>query len=117
VLVAAADRLRSCVRGDDLVARLGGDEFVVLVERLASPDLATQLAVRILNALSEPYQLGEHEVFATPSLGIAVSDQVQLESDPGALLRSADKAMYRAKAAGKGTYALYDPGMRADSTR
>jgi len=87
---------------------------VVLVERVTSQDLAIQLAERILAALSQPYQLGEHEVSTTPSVGIAMSDQIQNEADVVDLMRSADQAMYRAKTTGKGTYALFDPSMRVD---
>lgn len=114
LLKAVADRLRSCVRGGDLVARLGGDEFVVLLDRISSHELAVQLAERILAALSRPYRLGDHDVVATPSIGIALSDQVSAQGDVETLMRAADQAMYRAKSAGKGTYAVYDPEIAAD---
>jgi diguanylate cyclase len=109
LLIAVAERLRSCVRGDDLVARLGGDEFVVLVDGIASRELAVHLAERILTALRRPYQLGDHEVVATPSIGVAMSGQLGVGADVDALMRAADQAMYGAKAAVNGTYAVYDP--------
>jgi diguanylate cyclase (GGDEF)-like protein len=114
LLIAVADRLRACVRSDDLVARVGGDEMVILAENVESEAVAVALAERILESLAAPYDLGGVMVSAPPSIGVALSDPLRVDECLTGLLRSADLAMYRAKAAGKGTYALYDPSMVAN---
>jgi diguanylate cyclase (GGDEF)-like protein len=107
LLVAVADRLRACVRLEDTAARLGGDEFAVLAEALDDRRDAALLAERILGALQQPFELHGREVFVTASIGIAVGESPEEE-----LLRNADVAMYRAKAAGA-SYEFFEAGMRA----
>ncbi len=102
--------LSCCVRAQDTVARLGGDEFAVLVEAVAEPAVATQLADRIRDALHEPVRLHGHEVFANASIGIALDHP---ESRAETLLRDADTAMYRAKAQRSGGYQIFDREMHA----
>jgi diguanylate cyclase (GGDEF)-like protein/PAS domain S-box-containing protein len=92
------------------IARWGGDEFVVLLGDLPDTDVAVTVADRLLGALAQPYTLGEHEVVSTASIGIVTSDVSA--SDAETMLRDADAAMYEAKAAGKGRYALFDTSMR-----
>ncbi len=114
LLVAFAGRLPGCcLRPGDTLARLGGDEFVVLLEGLTDPDAATRLAAHITAcpALWAPYPLEGREVSVHASVGVAVGHGGQ--ADPGGLLRDADTALYRAKAAGKGDYAVFDPAMNA----
>ena len=108
LLVAAAERIRSCVRPSDTTARLGGDEFAVLLEETAAPDGAIRTAERILRSLQEPFLLEGREVTGGASVGIALSDA---SLDKNGLLRNADIAMYRAKSQGKDRYALYAPEM------
>ena len=74
LLVSAASRLSSCVRAGDVVARLGGDEFVVLLNGLHDVEQAEQLAARIQEKLEAPFQLDEHKVVVSVSIGIAVSE-------------------------------------------
>jgi len=100
LLVAVADRLRSCVRGSDLVARLGGDEFVVLLDTIQAAEQAARVGRKILTALSQPLLLEGRDVTTSASLGIALCPHDG--TDAATLLHRADQAMYRAKAAGRG---------------
>ena len=109
LLVAIAGRLKSCLRPEDTAARLGGDEFTILVEDVCSVDEGVQIAKRIAERLRPPFALGEHEVFATVSTGIALSDPAH--EQPADLLRHADLAMYRAKRRGKARYEVFEPSM------
>lgn len=111
LLKGVAERLQESVRPGDTVARLGGDEFTVLLEDLHHVEEAEQVAQRIVACLNTPIHLPQKDVFASGSLGIAYSADV--EEDPETLLRNADTAMYHAKTHGKGDYALYDPTMNA----
>jgi diguanylate cyclase (GGDEF)-like protein len=111
LLIAVAARLRACVRDDDMVVRLGGDELVVLAEHVERVEDAITLANRILAAFQPSFDLNGQEARTTPSIGIALSDTDREYADLQHLLTQADHAMYRAKAAGKGRYAVYDPAL------
>jgi diguanylate cyclase (GGDEF)-like protein/PAS domain S-box-containing protein len=100
LLRVVAERLRQAVRPGDTLSRFGGDEFVVILEGLSSSDDATQVADRVLRVLREPIMLsGGHEVVATMSIGMALSEAGTLRDD---LIHDADVAMYRAKERGRG---------------
>ena len=109
LLVEVAARIRSCVRADDTVARLGGDEFTVLLEDPSGETPVTELAERLLDALSPAIPLEEREVFVTISIGVALS--APRHDSPDTLLRNADLAMYRAKRDGKAGIAVFDRSM------
>ncbi|HEY0430010.1 MAG TPA: EAL domain-containing protein [Pyrinomonadaceae bacterium] len=109
LLVAIAQRLKSCVRPGDVVARLGGDEFTILLNRTGSVEDVARVAERLQKKLSEPFKLGHYEVFTSASIGIIVSDDV--ERQPDDFLRDADAAMYRAKESGKARYEIFDSEM------
>lgn len=120
LLRAIAEKLQSSIRAYDTVARpagtvarLGGDEFVVLLEDLPSIHTAIRVAERIHQLLSEPFELGEHEIFTSASIGIASSSTGYTR--PGDFLRSADTAMYRAKARGKSCHEIFDEKMHAQA--
>jgi diguanylate cyclase (GGDEF)-like protein/PAS domain S-box-containing protein len=112
LLVAVARRLKDCLRPEDTAARIGGDEFAILVENVNSVTDVARIAERIAKALQPPFALDEQEVFATASIGIALSSSAQERPDD--LLRYADLAMYRAKRKGKARYELFEPGMHAN---
>jgi diguanylate cyclase (GGDEF)-like protein len=99
VLIETANRLRQAVRGGDLIGRLGGDEFTVLL-RVHGEDDAILVAERVLTIMRQPIEVNPGVMAkVTPSLGIALDEGVQ--TDPAALLSSADAAMYEAKRSGK----------------
>ena len=98
ILVEIGRRLRLATRGDDLVARLGGDEFVIVAQGIPT-EAAVGLGRRVLSQMVEPFVLGAEQVPVTVSVGLARTDGVV--TDPAELLRSADRAMFDAKAEGK----------------
>lgn len=106
LLVAIGRRLRACTRPGDTAARLGGDEFTVLVEDASGRANAVRLAERLLGTLTEPIALGDHTVFVSVSIGVAMSSPGLHEAEN--LLHAADTAMYRAKREGKGRYEVFD---------
>jgi diguanylate cyclase (GGDEF)-like protein len=108
LLRAVAERLRSHVRTRDVVARLGGDEFVVL-HRVDDASGAAGLAQRLIQVISAPYELNGLTVEIGMSVGIAFADGEGRDIER--LLKNADMALYEAKAAGRGTYCLFEPQM------
>jgi diguanylate cyclase (GGDEF)-like protein len=111
MLVQVAARLRAEVRPGDTVARFGGDEFAVLVENLTDPGYTIGLAERVNAALRDPYDVGSSRVHVSVSVGIAHHGEHATDAEQ--LLRNADLAMYQAKAAKAGGFAMYDPSMHA----
>ena len=108
LLVEAAGRLRQAARGH-FVARLGGDEFVVLQSVSEDRDSIDRLAREILIAIGQPLNVDGNEFVASTSIGIAIAPQDG--EDGGTLLRNADLALYRAKEAGRGTYAFFEQSL------
>ena len=109
LLKAVAGRLQSCVGETDTLARMGGDEFVVLQSAATQPFDATSLATRIVEALSAPFVVQEHQMVVGASIGIALSPHDGTE--PEQLLKNADIALSRAKSEGRGTYRFFETGM------
>jgi diguanylate cyclase (GGDEF)-like protein len=110
LLIAVSKRLSDCVRAEDTVARLGGDEFAVLVENLAGDAEVRIIADRVKEAFRDPIVIDGRELAVAASIGIALSEAGTETADD--LLRNADLAMYRAKAAGGGAR-QYAPEMHA----
>ncbi|MEU6890599.1 EAL domain-containing protein [Streptomyces sp. NPDC046557] len=107
LLVEVADRLQSCATGPgEVVARLGGDEFVALTTGSDTEEKATEMAVRVLSALSTPIRLEGRELSVRGSIGIVEGPAG--ERTPAEVLRSADITMYRAKAAGGNRFEFAD---------
>ena len=113
VLMAAADRIRGCVRPSDLAARLGGDEFAVLLED-ADERRGTEVAHRIVALLSEAVTVNGQPCWVRASIGIA-SAGARAGMDADDLMRHADIAMYRAKEAGKGQVRAFTPDMHPNA--
>ena len=106
VLRVATQRLREAVREGDAVARLGGDEFAVLLLGVTNVAAVSPLAQRIVKLLAEPYDVAGQRVICGGSVGAAIYGLDG--TDRTELLHKADLALYRAKAAGRGTYNFYD---------
>ncbi len=115
VLISVARRLRPCLRDEDTLARLGGDEFAVLLPEISGARGALSVADKLLRALAAPQLINGHELTVGGSIGIAAFPQNG--SDVQALLRSADAAMYSAKARGRGRAALFTPDLGERNTR
>ncbi|WP_296488428.1 diguanylate cyclase, partial [Rhodoferax sp.] len=112
LLQVAAGRLSTCVRECDTVARLGGDEFVVLLTDLDNPQQAAKLAGQVLALLSEPFQIAGNNCFVGASIGVSVFPVDGSTAEE--LLKQADIAMYRAKAAGRGRFVFFEESMNVD---
>ncbi|HEY5715464.1 MAG TPA: EAL domain-containing protein, partial [Psychromonas sp.] len=110
LLIEVARRLTSAVRKVDTVARLGGDEFVVLLSDLNEISDVNVIASNILESLARVYHLGDNTAHITACIGIALypNDKDCIED----LLKSADQAMYTAKARGRNRYYFFTPEMQ-----
>ena len=109
LLKMIAERLRSVIRGDDVVARLGGDEFVVVQTGVRSKDQAEKFAYRLGAAVTVPIKLKEHVIVATLSIGVALAPADGADSER--VLKSADLALYKAKADGRNCIRFFLPEM------
>jgi diguanylate cyclase (GGDEF)-like protein len=99
-----ARRLEQCVRKGDMVARVGGDEFVVLLQDVASFDIA-KVAENIIESLSKPFTIAEKTLCITTSIGVATYPYDG--ADANALIHNADSAMYETKRSGKNGYRIF----------
>jgi len=112
LLCAISRRLRELVRDDDLVSRTGGDEFSIVQSATESPmAAAAALAARVVEALSVPFDLGDHHVVIGASVGVAIAPGDGNDADQ--LLKNADLAMYRAKDFGGGGFHFFESEMDA----
>jgi diguanylate cyclase (GGDEF)-like protein/PAS domain S-box-containing protein len=127
LLIHVTSRLEGQLRETDMVgrsydgetesrniARLGGDEFTVLLEDIQKPEIAAVVAKRVQDAIACSYNLNGHEVYVTPSIGIAIFPRDG--QDVEELLKNADTAMYHAKAVGKNNFQFYSEQMNIVAT-
>ncbi|WP_397473539.1 putative bifunctional diguanylate cyclase/phosphodiesterase [Pusillimonas sp.] len=112
LLVETAQRIRSGIRAEDTVARFGGDEFVVLSPIGEADDIAT-LAAKIVDLVSQPYNIRDFDLRLSTSVGIAIYPEDGQDSH--ALLVNADAAMYYRKDMGRNGYSFFDPSMNANA--
>jgi diguanylate cyclase (GGDEF)-like protein/PAS domain S-box-containing protein len=111
LLQEAARRLEGCVRSGDTAARFGGDDFVVLMDDVREPQDADRLAAVVQARMSECFSVAEHEVYSSASIGITIASGP--DQSPEEMVRDAETAMYRAKAAGKARTEVFDTVMHA----
>jgi diguanylate cyclase (GGDEF)-like protein len=114
LLVQVADRLRSAMRPEDLLGRVGGDEFVVIVESVDTPAQLEEIAERLFDAMSVPFDLGGHQHAVTLSLGGTVGSHPEGADE---VLMRADMALLRAKRLGRARYIAFDPTQDKMTTR
>lgn len=105
VLELVAERMSAQIRKDDTVARIAGDEFAVILEEINDSQGVSHVAGKILSAFEEPFQIDEHELHVTMSIGI--SQYPDDGKDVTTLVKNADAAMYRSKERGKNRYCFY----------
>ncbi|MGI8787198.1 MAG: putative bifunctional diguanylate cyclase/phosphodiesterase, partial [Pyrinomonadaceae bacterium] len=109
LLIGIAERLRECLRPNDIVARLGGDEFTILVEGKYDPHEVVHIAERLQEKFSQPFDLSGHEIYSSASIGILHASEKHLT--PEDMMRDADTAMYQAKRAGKARHEVFNEDM------
>jgi diguanylate cyclase (GGDEF)-like protein/PAS domain S-box-containing protein len=109
LLREVAARLKGLVGTSSLAARLGGDEFAILHMECSEPQSAMELAKRIIDCLSEPYEVDGHHIVISATVGVAVAPDDG--NTPDALLKNADLALYRGKGDGGGVAKRFEPEM------
>lgn len=113
LLVRIAERLKACMRPNDMVARLGGDEFVILVEGEHCLDEITQIAERIQQSFDLPFEIRGNIIYSSASIGILNASEKHLRAEE--MMRDADTAMYHAKRSGKARHEVFDENMHAEA--
>lgn len=106
VLKAVAGRMRSALRDHDFVGRLGGDEFAIIQVGISDPEHANHLAHRLIKTLNTPYRVFGSQAGIGASIGIAICPHHGADTDT--LLQRADEALYRVKARGRGSFAMWN---------
>jgi diguanylate cyclase (GGDEF)-like protein len=109
LLKVVAGRLLNCIGDTDVVARIGGDEFAIVQLAIERPEQSSQLATRIVNEISEPYDIDGKFLAIGTSVGIAIAPADG--TDPDQLLKNADMALYLAKSDGRGTHRFFEQEM------
>jgi diguanylate cyclase (GGDEF)-like protein/PAS domain S-box-containing protein len=112
VLREVADRLSHAVRAGEMAARFSGDGFIFVIRDVQEVADAVAAARRLLDILASPIRCGERDLAVTGSIGIVVPGP---DADAAAVLRDADTAMYKAKAAGRDRYELFDEDLHRRS--
>ena len=123
LLTQVAQRLATQARGGDTVYRIGGDEFVYILSNTGNTEIdaintSQTVALRVIETLAKPIDIGEYNLHITPSIGIAVfPDTFDDGDDSENVLKHADTAMYRAKKQGRNCYAFFNPEMHVEASK
>lgn len=115
LLIQAADKLRSVIRGSDTIGRLGGDEFIVLINNLEDALEVRPIAEKLLKSFRDVFKVEKRELLLTTSIGISLYPDDGTE--PEQLLRNADSAMYHSKNEGRNAYHFFTENMNAGIER
>lgn len=108
LLLEASARLRQCVRKCDVISRLGGDKFIIMISNVHVIHEVEEIVDHVKEAITEPYLIGESELFVSPSIGISVYPFS--DDDAESLINKANSAMHKAKLTGKNIARFYNPG-------
>jgi diguanylate cyclase (GGDEF)-like protein len=109
LLCQVGERLRGCIRKNDLLGRIGGDEFLMALSSICNTADAEQAATRVLKSLSQPFYVQGHQLHVGASIGISVYPDD--DTDPSALQKNADIAMYVAKNEGGNGFQFFSQEM------
>ena len=113
LLVGVAKRLKEILRSEDTISRLGGDEFTVILDDIKDDSYPSIVAQKIIDTLSEPFELKEEVAYIGASIGIAIYPDDGTTKE--ALIKNADTAMYKAKNEGKNVFKYFTEEMNAES--
>nr|WP_315461495.1 EAL domain-containing protein [uncultured Sphingomonas sp.] len=113
LLARVSARLAQLMDASTVCGRLGGDEFAVVVRDATRIDAVEALARRIIDTLSQPYEIDAHTLYIGASVGLAIGPRDGRTAEM--LIRSADLALYRAKDAGRGVYHAYEPELHVQA--
>jgi len=108
VLIQIGSRLQGSLRESDTVARIGGDEFLIVLDNAATKTSVERVAEKIIQVLSQPYQINGDQIELTASLGIRITRRCDL--DQMDLINSSDQAMFKVKESGKNNYLILEDG-------
>lgn len=115
LLKITSKRLMNHIRESNTIARLGGDEFIVILRDVSKPEQLNSIATTLLNVISQPITIAEHNFVVTSSMGISIYPENGTKMDE--LIRNADAAMYRAKELGGNQYYFYTTEMNEQSLK
>ncbi|MCP4331388.1 MAG: EAL domain-containing protein [Gammaproteobacteria bacterium] len=115
LLAEASNRLKKSVREVDTVSRLGGDEFTIILGHIDDPLSVQRVCQQLLEALADPFQLGDEQVYITASIGVTFYPGDSRDTE--ALQRNADQAMYAAKGLGRNRYHFFTPELQQRARR
>ncbi|MEZ5523977.1 MAG: EAL domain-containing protein [Pseudomonadales bacterium] len=113
LLIEVAQRIRASVRQSDLVGRMGGDEFAVILRDINTSADVANIAVKLIESISQPIRLGRHDVVVGATMGITLAPEDGLDS--AVLFRNADLAMYASKRNGKNQFSFFDTQMQTQA--
>ena len=111
LLTRVSERLRSVMSDNELCGRLGGDEFAVVVKDANDPQRMAKLAQKIIDTLSQPYEVDQYTIYIGASIGTAIGPRDGRSVEM--LIRSADLALYKSKDIGGGVFNSYEPQFHA----